>query len=100
MAVHLNPPGLDGLHAIPRFEGHPYVICGEEPARHLVEQPRRRIRKAAKLDDVTHDLRHTFEPRTSRRSGEGSKRCDRDAHCCGKDGGNGGAIIPLAKTVR
>jgi integrase len=62
-AVHLNPPALDVLHAIPRLEGNPYVICGEKPGRHLVnlEKPWRRIRKAAKLDDVRlHDLRHSF----------------------------------------
>ena len=39
------------------------MICGERPGRHLVniEKPWRRIRKAAKLDDVRlHDLRHSF----------------------------------------
>lgn len=62
-AVHLNPPALDVLHAIPRLEGNPYVICGERPGRHLanIEKPWRRIRAAAKLDDVRlHDLRHSF----------------------------------------
>jgi integrase len=62
-AVHLNPPALDVLHTIPRLEGNPYVICGERPGRHLVnlEKPWRRIRAAAKLDDVRlHDLRHSF----------------------------------------
>ena len=62
-AVHLNAPALAVLHAIPRLEGNPYVICGERPGRHLVnlEKPWRRIRKAAKLDDVRlHDLRHSF----------------------------------------
>jgi len=62
-AVHLNPPALDVLHAIPRLEGNPYVICGEKPGQHLVnlEKPWRRIRKAARLDDVRlHDLRHSF----------------------------------------
>jgi integrase len=62
-AVHLSPPALDVLHTIPRLEGNPYVICGEKPGRHLVnlEKPWRRIRKAAKLDDVRlHDLRHSF----------------------------------------
>jgi integrase len=54
---------LDVLHAIPRLDGNPFVICGEKSGRHLVnlEQPWRRIRKAAKLDDVRlHDLRHSF----------------------------------------
>jgi integrase len=62
-AVHLNPPALDVLQTIPRLEGNPYVICGERPGRHLVniEKPWRRLRKAAKLDDVRlHDLRHSF----------------------------------------
>ena len=61
--IPLNPPALDVLHAIPRLEGNPYVICGERPERHLVnlEKPWRRIRAAAKLDDVRlHDLRHSF----------------------------------------
>ena len=62
-AVHLSPPALALLQAIPRLEGNPYVICGERPGRHLVniEKPWRRVRKAAKLDDVRlHDLRHSF----------------------------------------
>jgi integrase len=62
-AVHLNPPALDVLDAIPRLEGNPYVICGEKAGRHLVnlEKPWRRIRAVAKLDDVRlHDLRHSF----------------------------------------
>jgi integrase len=62
-AVHLSPPALALLQAIPRLEGNPYAICGERPGRHLVniEKPWRRIRAAAKLDDVRlHDLRHSF----------------------------------------
>jgi integrase len=63
-AVRLSPPSLAVLHDIPRLEeGNPYVICGEKAGRHLVniEQPWRRIRKAAQLDDVRlHDLRHSF----------------------------------------
>jgi integrase len=62
-AVHLSPPALALLQTIPRLEGNPFVICGERPGRHLVnlEKPWRRIRKAAKLDDVRlHDLRHSF----------------------------------------
>ncbi|MGB6767925.1 MAG: tyrosine-type recombinase/integrase [Methyloceanibacter sp.] len=62
-AVHLSPPALALLQAIPRLECNPYVICGERPGRHLVniEKPWRRIRGAAKLDDVRlHDLRHSF----------------------------------------
>jgi integrase len=62
-AIHLNAPALALLQTVPRFEGNPYVICGEKPGRHLVnlEKPWRRICKAAKLDDVRlHDLRHSF----------------------------------------
>jgi integrase len=62
-AVRLSPPALVLLHAIPRLEGNPYVICGERPGRHLVniEKPWRRIRAAARLEDVRlHDLRHSF----------------------------------------
>ena len=29
-AVRLSPPSLAVLHAIPRLEGNPYVICGEK----------------------------------------------------------------------
>lgn len=42
---------------------NPYVIAGTKQGRHLVDlqKPWRRIRKAAKLDDVRiHDLRHSF----------------------------------------
>ena len=59
----LNAQALAVLHDIPLLEGNPYVICGERPGRHLVnlEKPWRRIRAAAKLDDVRlHDLRHSF----------------------------------------
>lgn len=62
-AIHLNAPALALLQTIPRLEGNPHVICGEKAGRHLVnlEQPWRRIRAAAKLDDVRlHDLRHSF----------------------------------------
>jgi integrase len=61
--IRLNAPALALLHEIPRLEGNPYVICGEKPGRHLVnlEKPWRRIRAAAKLEDVRlHDLRHSF----------------------------------------
>jgi integrase len=62
-AVRLSPPALALLQTIPRLESNPYVICGERPGRHLVniEKPWRRIRAAAKLDDVRlHDLRHSY----------------------------------------
>jgi integrase len=62
-AIHLNAPALAVLQTIPRLEGNPHVICGEKAGQHLVnlEKPWRRVRKAAKLDDVRlHDLRHSF----------------------------------------
>jgi integrase len=62
-AIHLNAPAFAVLQAIPRLEGNPYVICGEKVGEHLVnlEKPWRRIRKAAKIEDVRlHDLRHSF----------------------------------------
>ena len=61
--IHLNAPALAVLNEIPRLDGNPYVICGERPGRHLVnlEKPWRRIRAAAKLNDVRlHDLRHSY----------------------------------------
>ena len=62
-AIRLNAPALELLQTVPRLEGNPYVICGEKSGQHLVnlEKPWRRIRAAAKLDDVRlHDLRHSF----------------------------------------
>jgi integrase len=61
--IRLSSPAIALLQEIPRLEGNPYVICGERPGRHLVnlEKPWRRIRRAAKLDDVRlHDLRHSY----------------------------------------
>src|SRR5262249_22874397 len=62
--IHLNAPSLTLLQTIPPLEGNAYVICGGKAGRHLanIEKPWRRIRKAARLDDVRlHDLRHSFE---------------------------------------
>jgi integrase len=62
-AIPLNPPAMAVLNEIPRLEDNPYVICGERPGRHLVnlEKPWRRVRAAARLDDVRlHDLRHSY----------------------------------------
>src|SRR5262245_36092300 len=62
-AIHLNAPALALLQTIPRLESNPHVICGEKPGQHLanIEKPWRRIRKAAKLEDLRlHDLRHSF----------------------------------------
>jgi integrase len=62
-AIRLNAPARKVLEDVPRLEANPFVICGERRGRHLVnlQKPWRRIRKAAKLDDVRlHDLRHSF----------------------------------------
>jgi integrase len=62
-AIRLNSPARQVLESVPRLEGNPFVICGERPGQHLVnlQKPWRRIRKAAKLDEVRiHDLRHSF----------------------------------------
>ena len=59
----LERSGFGCVHAIPRLEGNPYVICGEKAGAASREhrEPWRRIRAAAKLDDVRlHDLRHSF----------------------------------------
>ncbi len=61
--VFLNPPALSVLADLPRFNGNPFVICGERAGAHLVnlQKPWRRIRALAGLDDVRlHDLRHSF----------------------------------------
>ncbi len=51
------------LKNLSRIPDNPYVIVGKEEGCHLVnlQKPWRRVRKAAKLDDVRlHDLRHSF----------------------------------------
>jgi integrase len=61
--VYLNAPALTVLAELPRFDGNPFVIVGERKGARLVniQKPWRRIRKAARLDDVRlHDLRHSF----------------------------------------
>jgi integrase len=61
--IHLNPPALAVLAALPRAAGNPFLIVGGKAGRHLVnlEKPWRRVRKAALLNDVRlHDLRHSF----------------------------------------
>ena len=61
--IQLNAPALQVLVEVPRFEGNPYVVCGQRQGAHLVnlQKPWRRIRKAAGLEDVRiHDLRHSF----------------------------------------
>ena len=58
--LHLPAPALEVLAGLPRLEGVPYVL-GAKRGTTFVEEPWRRIRKAARLDDVRlHDLRHSF----------------------------------------
>jgi integrase len=77
--IHLPPPALAVLAALPRVEGNPFVIVGQKDAAapeksasggtpkkeigHLInlQKPWCAIRKTAKLPDVRlHDLRHAF----------------------------------------
>jgi integrase len=61
--IHLPPPAVELLAALPRLAGNPFVICGRREGRHLVnlEKPWRAVRARAGLDDVRlHDLRHSF----------------------------------------
>jgi len=58
--LHLPPPALEVLAGLPRLEGVPYVL-GAKRGTTFVEEPWRRLRAAAGLDDVRlHDLRHSF----------------------------------------
>jgi integrase len=61
--LHLPPPALTVLAALPRLDGNPHVIAGQKAGAAMVnlEKPWRAIRDAAGLDDVRlHDLRHAF----------------------------------------
>jgi integrase len=61
--LHLPPPALAVLAALPQLDGNPYLIAGAKPGAALVnlEKPWRAIRASAGLDDVRlHDLRHAF----------------------------------------
>jgi integrase len=61
--LHLPPPALAVLAALPRLDGNPHVIVGQKDGAALVnlEKPWRAIREAAGLDDARlHDLRHAF----------------------------------------
>lgn len=58
--MHLPPPALAVLANLPRVSGEPHVL-GAKRGTTFVEEPWRRIRKAAGLEDVRlHDLRHSF----------------------------------------
>src|SRR5215472_963638 len=61
--LHVPPPALTVLAALPRLDGNPHVIAGQKAGAAMVnlEKPWRAIRGAAGLDDVRlHDLRHAF----------------------------------------
>src|SRR5829696_1188480 len=61
--IYLNGAAQRLLTALPRIEGHPFVVPGERQGRHLInlEKPWRKIREVAQLPDVRlHDLRHSF----------------------------------------
>lgn len=61
--VYLSEQGVKVLQSIPRLADNPYVIHGREPGSYLtdLQKPWRRVRKAAKIEDVRiHDLRHSF----------------------------------------
>jgi len=58
--LHLPPPALAVLASLPRVPGEPHVL-GAKRGTTFVEEPWRRIRRAAGLEDVRlHDLRHSF----------------------------------------
>jgi len=61
--IHLPPPALQVLSALPRIEGNPHVIVGGKARQPLanLQHPWEAIRKRAGLEDVRlHDLRHAF----------------------------------------
>lgn len=58
----LSAPALAILQAIPRLDGNPFILPGARKGRPLIniDNPWRRIRKAAKVEDLRlHDLRRT-----------------------------------------
>jgi integrase len=63
--LYFNPPALDVLSKLPKFDGNPHVIVGGRSGAALtlwgLEHVWQRVRKAAGLEDVRlHDLRHSF----------------------------------------
>ena len=61
--VYLGDPAIAVLRGIDREDDNAWVIAGRKPGSHLtdLQQPWRRIRARAGLDDVRiHDLRHSF----------------------------------------
>lgn len=64
--VYLGDAAIERLKSFERIDGNDHVIVGKKPGAHLqdLQHPWRRIRKAARLDDVRiHDLRHSFASR-------------------------------------
>jgi integrase len=58
--LHLPPPALAVLASLPRVPDEPHVL-GAKRGTTFVEEPWRRIRRTAGLEDVRlHDLRHSF----------------------------------------
>ncbi len=65
-SVPLTPAVEHVLASIPRIEGNPWVITGQNPGDHLknLDAIWQRIRQRAKLDDVRiHDARHSYASR-------------------------------------
>lgn len=61
--IALPAPAVETLAKLPKQESNPHVICGARTGARLInlQKPWRRIRAAAKLEDVRlHDLRHSF----------------------------------------
>lgn len=60
--IPLSAHAVAIMQAIPAIESNPYLLPGRKPKGHLVniDKPWRRVRKAAKVEDVTlHDLRRS-----------------------------------------
>ena len=61
--IYLSAPALLLLKDIPQIEDNPYVICGKNEGRHLVniKDAWKEIRDNAELSDLRiHDLRHNY----------------------------------------
>ncbi len=61
--VYLNGPAVQLLAEIEPLGGNPYVLPGRLEGKHVasLQIPWKRIRRAARLEDVrVHDLRHSF----------------------------------------
>jgi integrase len=61
--IYLNDAATRLLSSMPRMQNNPYVIPGKNAGARLInlQKPWRRLRAAAKLEDVRiHDLRHSF----------------------------------------